>query len=553
MKKIIRKSTALIIALALVTGVMMSLPTVADEVAQPEIAESFTNTVVASEMNAISEYGSFQQAVGDYYSFFSGENKADNDTTRYPGIVTVRSMYPITDYNFTTLVSKVNWGGTITFAASKNGVDWESLDVVTASTGDYGENAWQGTYNNNYGTLNAADGYYYLRAYLNANNDSLPRPRFPAIKSIEYNSAVPDNEALLASTYTTKKLAKEGTVSNNGTAVLDAANSVYYEGYYAFEGADLTYSTKNVYNGSITFSSEFPITDIHIDILMSTVKATFEISKDNINWEPLKYIEIKGAEVVGSSAWGAYKYDLYAHYLASDEYKYLRVTLKENIVSVPALAYVEYNYALPDSYAVKKIPNDTDVVAASEEGTTVIAATKTNMTDCYVFRNLQDESKTKSYDGSFTFKSNAPITNFHIAFASWANTLPNVQVSKDGNVWETVEHIEIISGSGTCSWSGNRYEWYYNLLPSDEYYQIKVSLTGSDPYFPALAYVEYNYQAKSVENDVDGDGRVNILDLCQLKIKASGEMPSNITKYDIFNDGILGKKDIAKLREILLG
>ena len=99
------------------------------------------------------------------------------------GSLTLKAKAPIESYNFATVESDT-WNGNWKFYASKDGKAWDELSPTTvkgqkASNGDWGP-CYQ---RDNYGTLDKADGYLYLRATVTTGGAGVP---FPSLGRVEY-------------------------------------------------------------------------------------------------------------------------------------------------------------------------------------------------------------------------------------------------------------------------------------------------------------------------------------------------------------------------------
>ncbi len=501
MKRLFKKGFMPLLATAISCGVIFSSLFIAfaDGVQSPVKATDFDYKVMALDATAASEGGTLTKVVGDYATFVEGSGA---DAIRYSGTVTFKSMHPITDYNFTTLVSKVNWGGTITFAASKDGTAWENLTVVTASTEDYGGSSWNGTYNDNYGTLNAADGYYYLRAVLTAtDNGALAQPRYPSIAYLEYNSSAPSKAEMAAASYKTKKLATEGIIkSDTENVILSTPNTTsLFGGYYVFEKADQASNVTTSYAGSINYSSVFPITDIHISLTrLAALEAVIEVSKDGTVWEKVTCAEV--ADPTATIKWGGYKSDLYASLPAAYGYYHLRVNLPANDVGIPAMAFIEYNCDIqkPDNYLVKA--NATEgTISSATEGVELSGPNQTSLYNGYYVFEKPEQTGTETYAGSVTFSEINAITDLHISLTRLASLKATVELSKDGKVWEAVELAEVADSTATIKWGGFKSDLYIKLDVKNGYHYVRVNLPANNVGVPALAFIEYNFDLEIPE------------------------------------------------------
>ena len=158
-----------------------------DATVVPEKPDNYNNRKEPSA-GSLADGHAVLQNTEDANGYYTLRN-ADK-TAMANGSITFQSKNPITDYNFTTLVSTIGWNGTISFAASKDGSSWETLSPTTVKTEDHSNTGWGAAYYDNFGTLAEGDGYRYLRATISGAELALP---FPALGWVEYNSTgLPD-------------------------------------------------------------------------------------------------------------------------------------------------------------------------------------------------------------------------------------------------------------------------------------------------------------------------------------------------------------------------
>lgn len=100
------------------------------------------------------------------------------------GSLTLKAKAPIESYNFATVESDT-WNGNWKFYASKDGQTWVELTpTIVKGKQAVTQPAWGPCYQrDNYGTLDKADGYLYLRATVTTGGTGVP---FPSIGCVEY-------------------------------------------------------------------------------------------------------------------------------------------------------------------------------------------------------------------------------------------------------------------------------------------------------------------------------------------------------------------------------
>ena len=100
------------------------------------------------------------------------------------GSLTLKAKAPIESYNFATVESDT-WNGNWKFYASKDGQTWVELTpTIVKGKQAVTQPAWGPCYTrDNYGTLDKADGYLYLRATVTTGGTGVP---FPSIGCVEY-------------------------------------------------------------------------------------------------------------------------------------------------------------------------------------------------------------------------------------------------------------------------------------------------------------------------------------------------------------------------------
>ena len=99
------------------------------------------------------------------------------------GSLTLKAKAPIESYNFATVESDT-WNGNWKFYASKDGKAWDELSPTTVKGQKASNGAWGPCYQrDNYGTLDKADGYLYLRATVTTGGTGVP---FPSLGRVEY-------------------------------------------------------------------------------------------------------------------------------------------------------------------------------------------------------------------------------------------------------------------------------------------------------------------------------------------------------------------------------
>ena len=509
MKPHLKKTTALVSALVVLIALLLPcfvLPAVAEDVTY-----AFNKT--SAEGTAVGEGGALTVVVGGEYRTFTNGNK-NTDGDRFSGTIVFQSDFPITNYNFTTLVSKVGWGGDVTFSASKDGTTWETLTVTTVSTGDYGGNSWKGTYNNNYGTLAAADGYYYLRAELNANGDDLPLPRFPSIAGLQYNS-----EANMPESYAAKVPAKNGTPDSGETETVLYTQTLTggdAGGYTAFNLVENGSSTGNSAAGALTFKSAGALSDVHVHMVKSTIGLahTIEVSKDGTAWETPTMLEKPGA-VYANSSWAGQFTDYYFTLDEADGYLYVRVTLPENPykIEMPAMGYVEYNFkmTIPESYEVKVMAADGTAIGEGESGLLTKELSGGQAGGYACFKTEENGSLTDTgAAGKIHFYSEYPITDLHIHMLQ--NTLADrgatFEISTDGVTWTPTTFHEVPGAAyGNNSWKSYYTDYYGAYSVEQNIHAVRVSLP-SNPWAletPALGYVEYTREGEVEEVPINYD------------------------------------------------
>ena len=100
------------------------------------------------------------------------------------GSLTLKAKAPIESYNFATVESDT-WNGNWKFYASKDGQTWVELTpTIVKGKQAVTQPAWGPCYTrDNYGTLDKADGYLYLRATVTTGGTGVP---FPSLGCVEY-------------------------------------------------------------------------------------------------------------------------------------------------------------------------------------------------------------------------------------------------------------------------------------------------------------------------------------------------------------------------------
>ena len=298
--------------------------------------------------------GTLTNVEGEYYAFVDNNAQA-------VGTITWQSEYAITDYNFATLASGAGWGGTISFAASKDGQNWDALTPVSEVTSAHPNSGWGASYYDNYGALQETDGYKYLRASLNVGGGII---QFPSVAYVEYNTAIPAKPT----NFNNKKYPTDATISSDteGAQLKKETEDITNE-YYTIRNADGT----SLVNGSLIFQSKNAIESYNFATVESDTwngNWSFSASADGKTWDALAPVTVKG-EKTSSAAWGpCYKRDNYGILDKAKGYKYLRATVTTGGAAVPfpSIAYAEfYAEGLPDG-VIEESEDIADLTLAKE-------------------------------------------------------------------------------------------------------------------------------------------------------------------------------------------
>ena len=300
--------------------------------------------------------GTLTTVEGEYYAFVDNNAQA-------VGTITWQSEYAITDYNFATLASGAGWGGTISFAASKDGQNWDALTPVSEVTSAHPNSGWGASYYDNYGALQETDGYKYLRASLNVGGGG-GIIQFPSVAYVEYNTAIPAKPT----NFNNKKYPTDATISSDteGAQLKKETEDITSE-YYTIRNADGT----SLVNGSLIFQSKNAIESYNFATVESDTwngNWSFSASADGKTWDALAPVTVKG-EKTSSAAWGpCYKRDNYGILDKAKGYKYLRATVTTGGAAVPfpSIAYAEfYAEGLPDG-VIEESEDIADLTLAKE-------------------------------------------------------------------------------------------------------------------------------------------------------------------------------------------
>ena len=298
--------------------------------------------------------GTLTNVEGEYYAFVDNNAQA-------VGTITWQSEYAITDYNFATLASGAGWGGTISFAASKDGQNWDALTPVSEVTSAHPNSGWGASYYDNYGALQETDGYKYLRASLNVGGGII---QFPSVAYVEYNTSIPAKPT----NFNNKKYPTDATISSDteGAQLKKETEDITNE-YYTIRNADGT----SLVNGSLIFQSKNAIESYNFATVESDTwngNWSFSASADGKTWDALAPVTVKG-EKTSSAAWGpCYKRDNYGILDKAKGYKYLRATVTTGGAAVPfpSIAYAEfYAEGLPDG-VIEESEDIADLTLAKE-------------------------------------------------------------------------------------------------------------------------------------------------------------------------------------------
>lgn len=138
-----------------------------------------TNMTLTSDTKGAVINAETQDIAGGCYTIRNADGSA-----LVNGSLTLKAKAPIESYNFATVESDV-WNGNWRFYASKDGQTWVELTPTIAKGKQAGiQPAWGPCYQrDNYGTLDKADGYLYLRATVTTGGTGVP---FPSLGRVEY-------------------------------------------------------------------------------------------------------------------------------------------------------------------------------------------------------------------------------------------------------------------------------------------------------------------------------------------------------------------------------